>query len=307
MTGDGLAIDICICTFRRPGVVETLRSLSRLHLLPQWEVRVLVADNDDWPSARDWVMEIAAETGLQIVYIHAPARNISTARNACLDAATAHLVAFLDDDELATEQWLVSLVNIMQRENADVVLGPVLAVYPDECPAWMRQGDFHSTRPTYQGSAITTGYCGNALLRREAPAVFGKRFRADLGRSGGEDTAFFADIHTSGGVIAYAPEALVTEAVPRERAQLAWLLARRFRYGQTYATLWLDTTGAGTMARCMAALKAAAKALFCFAAAPSGVADVTRGAFWLLRGSMHTGAVLSFLSFSRIEPYGHNA
>ena len=43
---------------------------------------------------------------IDISYIHAPARNISIARNACVEAATGKWIAFIDDDELASENWL---------------------------------------------------------------------------------------------------------------------------------------------------------------------------------------------------------
>jgi hypothetical protein len=43
-----------------------------------------------------------SDLSLDCLYVHAPARNISIARNACLDAADAPLIAFIDDDETAT-------------------------------------------------------------------------------------------------------------------------------------------------------------------------------------------------------------
>ena len=48
---DNIAIDICICTFRRPHVAETMRSVSKLALRPGWKVNIIVADNDVVPSA----------------------------------------------------------------------------------------------------------------------------------------------------------------------------------------------------------------------------------------------------------------
>jgi succinoglycan biosynthesis protein ExoM len=64
------------------------------------------------------------------------ARNISVARNACLDAATAPLVAFIDDDEVASPEWLVALVGTWESSNADVVLGPVQALYGARLCGW---------------------------------------------------------------------------------------------------------------------------------------------------------------------------
>ena len=49
-------IDICMCTFRRPHIAETLRSLSTLELKPEWELRVIVADNDETPT---WILSVS--------------------------------------------------------------------------------------------------------------------------------------------------------------------------------------------------------------------------------------------------------
>nr|MDP9128545.1 glycosyltransferase [Pseudomonadota bacterium] len=220
-TADQRAIDICVCTFRRPQATETLRSLSRLTKSADWRLRVIVADNDDTPSARERVESTALECGLNLLYVHAPARNISIARNACLDAATAPLVAFIDDDEIAMPGWLMALVAVLDASNADVVLGQVQAVYGSECPDWMKQGDFHSIKPVFVAGEIRTGYTCNVLLRQEALAVKDLRFDPNLGRSGGEDTVYFAAVHRAKGRIAYAPEAVLKEAVTPNRALFA--------------------------------------------------------------------------------------
>ncbi|TIX15341.1 MAG: glycosyltransferase, partial [Mesorhizobium sp.] len=80
------SIDICVCTFRRPELADTLRSIAAMDRPAGFEIGVVVADNDDQPSAQALVKALAQELKLPIRYRHAPARNISIARNACLDA-----------------------------------------------------------------------------------------------------------------------------------------------------------------------------------------------------------------------------
>lgn len=291
MTDDDVAIDSCVCTFRRSHVVDTLRSISRLALEPNWTIRVIVADNDDAPSARYAIEASARDCSLLLLYLHAPARNISVARNACLDAATAPLVAFIDDDEVASPEWLGALVRTLKTSNADVVLGPVQAVYRPDCSGWMRDGDFHSTKPVWVAGEIITGYTCNVLFRRAAPALNGRRFRLDLG-AGGEDTIFFSAAHRAGGKIDYAANALVTEAVAVDRANLAWLLRRRFRVGQTHGLLLLED-GKSRMKNISVA---SAKAGICLAAACFNIiGPPERRLYWLLRGAMHGGVVCRLL------------
>ena len=298
-----LSIDICVCTFRRPHLVDTLRSLKQLRLDPNWRVQIIIADNDDTPSARELTESTARETGLPYLYLHAPARNISIARNACLNKANGELVAFIDDDELVTPEWLESMVATYQEKGADVVLGPVRAEYPPDFPEWMRKADVHSTKPAWVKGEIITGYTCNVLFNRTAKSIAGLRFRSDLGRTGGEDTVFFSTIYKAGGRIAYAPEALVTEDVPIERANLNWLFKRRYRSGQTHGLLLLEASGFGLLRRIENLVVAKAKASFCFLMTVLYAWQPERMRFWLLRGAVHMGVVSRLLGRKIIEPY----
>ncbi len=257
----GERIDVCICTFRRQTIVDVMESVA-LQVLPAGlSVRVIVADNDHTPSARERVEEVAARTGLDLHYVHAPAANISVARNACLAAAESTWLAFIDDDETAPPDWIAKLV--AARDGADVVFGPVKAVYGRTAPAWMAAGDYHSTafdpdRP------LTSGYSGNTLIRR---ACLGDlKFEQSLGLTGGEDTVLFYSLHRSGARFVAAPEAVVHEPVPPTRERLKWLLLRRYRAGQTHAYLMtrFDARRARLMpltAVCKSALMLAAAAV----------------------------------------------
>ena len=121
------------------------------------------------PSAL--VDALRAELPFDIVYVHCPAANISIARNACLDNCSGDFLAFIDDDETASPEWLVELLAVAAATGADAVLGPVSAVYDDAAPGWMQRGDFHSTQPVWVGGEIRTGYTCNVLLRRASPSI----------------------------------------------------------------------------------------------------------------------------------------
>lgn len=300
---DRLRIDICICTFRRPHITQTLHSLARLHTKPEWQIHIIVADNDETESARSMVETTARETGLAVTYIHAPARNISIARNACLGAATAPLLAFIDDDERVTEEWLEHMIAKLENSNADVVLGPVRAIYPQGCPEWIKKNDFHSTKPVFTNGILLTGYSCNVLMRRLSPALNGQRFRLELGRSGGEDTAFFAAVCKAGGIIAYAEDAVVTEEVAPERARLSWLLKRRFRAGQTHGLI-LKEAEMNLYHRIKHISQASAKFAFCMTGALIHIICFGRMIYWLLRGTLHLGVISKLVGVEELEQYG---
>ncbi|TGQ81559.1 glycosyltransferase family 2 protein [Mesorhizobium sp. M00.F.Ca.ET.151.01.1.1] len=295
-------IDIGVCTFRRPELAETLRSLAALAMPDGFEVGVIVADNDDTPSARELVATLSRDLKLTVRYRHCPARNISIARNACLDASEADFLAFIDDDETATARWLAELVATAEESGATAVLGPVRALYRPDAPDWMRRGDFHSTLPVRVRGEIRTGYTCNVLLRMGSDSLRGRRFSLARGQTGGEDTEFFDQMHKAGGRIAFAPEAWVDEAVPQARAAFDWLSRRRFRVGQTHGHLL--GRDAGGIARVKQAALAAAKAAYCFAAALPVVASPIRRNRSVLRGIMHVGVVSGLVGVRELRLYG---
>jgi len=304
-TGEDVRIDVCVCTYRRRELAATLLSIGALSVPEKAAVRVIVADNDVVPSARERVDALAAEIPFPVVYVHCPASNISIARNACVEHSTGDYLAFIDDDETASEDWLAELLEVAESTGADAVLGPVQAVYPDDAPGWMKRGDFHSTAPAWVNGEIRTGYTCNVLLRRASPHVAQRRFNLALGKTGGEDTEYFTQLHQAGGSIAFAPHAMVYERVPVSRTQFSWLTQRRFRFGQTHGRLVGETRRGFAVLRQVGL--AAAKAGYCFvAAAALWIAPIRRNRF-VLRGIMHSGVVCGLLGIREIRQYGEPA
>jgi succinoglycan biosynthesis protein ExoM len=299
---ENLSIDICICTFRRPELAATLRSLAAMDMPSGYRIGIIVADNDDAPTAAPLVAQLATELDLPIRYRHSPARNISIARNACLDASSADFATFIDDDETASPQWLARLVSAMEATDADAVLGPVRARYAPEAPDWMKKGDFHSTRPVSVGGEIRTGYTCNVLLRMGAPSISGRRFSLARGQSGGEDTEFFDHVYKAGGKIGYAADAWVDEVVGSERATLAWLARRRFRAGQTHGRL-MGGDAAGMRAVKHLAL-ASSKLAYCLSAAAVSAWRPTARNRSLLRGMLHLGVLSGLVGGRELRLYG---
>ena len=298
MRSEGAYVDVAVCTYRRPSIAATLRSLAAQQLPRSITMRVVVADNDDLPSAKSLVDELTLELGVECEYIHAPARNISVARNACLNAARAPFLAFIDDDEEASPTWLSELISRQGETHADAVFGPVVAVYQQDAPAWLRRADLHSIRPVCRPSGgIETGYSCNVLLRCASAADL--RFDPALGRSGGEDTVFFHQLRMRGACLDFAPNAIVTERVSAQRLRLGWLLKRSFRNGQTHARILRARDGTGVTH----ALASLTKAGYCAAVALINVFSPSRSARALVRGALHVGVVGSFLGIADLKLY----
>ena len=238
---DKVTVAIGVCTFRRPSLRQTLDSLAQQSLALDVHCCVIVADNDDTPSALPLVENAKGQSGIALHYVHAPARNISVARNALLAKARllgADYLAMIDDDEVAPMGWARHLLNHITTSGADAVLGKVTAVYSADTALWMRRSQLHDATPVIQKDGrILNGYTGNVMLRLDSPHLVGRHFDIALGRTGGEDDAFFHGMVRQGGVIGYAPDAITHEDVPRQRESLGFLLRRSFRAGQTHGMI----------------------------------------------------------------------
>ena len=297
-----MLIEICVCTFRRASLANTLHSLGKQVVPDGATLRVIVADNDETPSAEDLVTSVAKQLPFAVHYVHAPSRNISLARNACLDAATGEFLAFIDDDEVAPPNWIADLYALLVKGPYDAVFGPAMAEYPGTAPDWIKQGDYHSNVPTRRNDTVQTGHTCNALIRRNAPCFEGQRFLLEKGRTGGEDTEFFFRAWRAGAHFAISEDAKVYEPVEPGRLAFRWIAKRKFRSGITYGRL---ERGRLSLAKAAASLCATIlKIAYCLLRALLAVFSSTKRNFWLLRAVFHSGVITSILSVKEQELYG---
>lgn len=292
-------VDVCICSYKRPEIVETMAAVARQIGIEDTGLRVLIADNTDAGAMREAVFRTAQALQLDVVYIHAPANNISIARNACLSAANADWIAFLDDDETPAPGWLSALLAEAARSKCDVVLGPVKALYQPDAPDWARDGDFCSTAPVWVGGQIRTAYTGNVLFRRALAESLDVRFRVELGKTGGEDEDFFYRLFDAGARIGFAPSALAFERIDSRRTRISFLLRRSFRAGQSHGS----SLARGKIDLSWEILRASAKAATCSAGAVLWMWHAVRRNRFLMRAALHVGVVARLAGYSEIENY----
>jgi succinoglycan biosynthesis protein ExoM len=291
-----VAVDICVCTYQRTHSLQRLlQSLAAQRDAPRF--RIVIADNHPSPVEADRAAQWAASLSLDIHYLHAPAGNISIARNACLDHARAEFSAFIDDDEVAAPDWLARLLHAMQ--DADIVFGPARACYGGDAPAWIGEGDFHSKIPAHRGDgSCDTGHTANVLMRRSC--VGAHRFDLALGRSGGEDTLFFAMLKSAGARLRYCAAASVHESIDGARMNFSWLFRRAYASGQAHARVLRFQRVRSTTRVPVAALKT----LYSTAAALLTCWSPVRWRRHVLRACLHTGVATTLLGAGDLELYG---
>nr|WP_070960553.1 glycosyltransferase family 2 protein [Hyphomonas sp. Mor2] len=295
-------ISVCICTFRRRSVCETIESIAHQKLDPEISFEVIVVDNDVEPTARPYVEETAARfPNLELTYVHAPARNISIARNACVENARGEWIAFIDDDEIASDQWLQHHYDGAMQNDLDLSFGPVISIYPDHTPAWIREIDLHSISVGHL-QPILTGHTSNAFFKRQHPAIAPLRFSEDRGRSGGEDTQFFYQCFLGGVKIDETREAVVHEPVADNRLSLDWLVKNKFRSGITYGKVIVYKDNLVRNLLKLAASMAKVAYLMGLAALTFWSKATSRRHY--IRAVFHSGIIAAFFSVKEAEYYG---
>jgi len=228
-------ISVCICTYQRPAQLEQLLTLLHRQVTDGlFELSIVVVDNDARESARRIVESQAEQSALPIVYRVEPRQNIAIARNASVAVATGELVAFVDDDEEPSDDWLLRLYGVLIKHGADGVFGPVLPKFEQGAPNWAVKGQIFRRARTFETGALVpwsvTCTC-NALVRREVLLQWDRPFDPKLG-AGGEDVDFFRRAISRGRVFVWSAEAVCRERVPPERTRIGFQLRRALLRGK---------------------------------------------------------------------------
>lgn len=288
-----MKVSVAIITCQRPqALLRLLASLAQLE--SDHTIEIVVVDNDPQRTALTQLQDYKSPHELK--FIHEPVRGIPFARNTALKACSTNsdYVAFLDDDEEASPQWLQALLDTIQKTGADAVGGSVLPVYPASTPAWIINGRFfeRKARPDQQPCRmLATNNCLiDAVKWRQVPFWFNTK----LQYTGSSDTLFFLTARKVGWRFVWSTKAFVSEHIPPQRLTVSWIIKRQYRignglamcdrlaYGNLHAIprrllIALTHAGLGSMQllRLPFAGKAAwAKALACFARAAGGVAGL---------------------------------
>jgi succinoglycan biosynthesis protein ExoM len=246
-TDSGLKVSICICTFRRPALLEELlNALFEQDIAPAW-FEVIVVDNDPLQSARKVLHRQQRQWQTRLTALHIEESNISLARNAAIQAAHGEWVAMLDDDEVPAHDWLSKLLETQATYKADAVLAPVVPRFAPEVPQWLREGGYFDRPRMLTGTRVPLGEArtGNVLIRRSSLLALCTKnpevnrheqgpFSVAYGLTGGEDTMLFSQLLTRRARLIWCDEAPVAEWIPAERGRAGWLLARSYRTGQIF-------------------------------------------------------------------------
>lgn len=283
-------VDVLVLTYKRPGLLgDTLESLAQQRLPADHRMSIVVVDNDAAQSARPTVSRFQAVFG-DIRYVCETEANIAKARNRALSEARARYAAFIDDDEIASPQWLAALLRAREQHAAAAVLGPVTPLLPANTPRWVIAGRFFDRPRRVTGTVVEPGAggTGNVLLDLHEVSRIRVQFDLSYGISGGEDTDFFQRLAAAGLKAVWCDEAEAREHVQPHRVSIGWLVRRSFVGGRSFARIF-DKEQSSWWRATRALKYACISAGFLLLVPPSafaGMASITRT---LCRSARHWG------------------
>lgn len=243
-------ISAIVCTYDRPAILIHAVDSLLAQTLPPADYEIIVVDNK--PNAET---ELAARRG-HVRYVREPRAGLSLARNAGVLAARAPIVAFMDDDAIASPDWLQRILAAFASlaPRPACVGGRIHLVYETPRPAWLPDellGLYGAIDWSASPTPLRPGQWlggGNIAFDRAALEELGG-FSPRLGRTPGtllgmEEVSLCRRLQGRGRPIYYDPTITVGHRVFAERLSRRWLHRRALWQGISDARAAREELGA---------------------------------------------------------------
>ena len=228
---------VCVPTFRRPDwLLRTLTSLKDQN--SDIRFAIVVVDNDGKnPAGADVARSYLTQANLpHAVFVEKEQGNCHAINRAFGEARAsfpkADFFLMIDDDEVASPDWLNAIIDLAKREDADIVGGPVLRQF--ETPV----SDNVKHHPLFQsidGPSRRLDQIhgtGNCLIRRRVfDNLTSPEFDLRYNFMGGGDMDFFTRCRKAGFSTWWCETAIAYEFVPQDRTTPGFLMTRSIRTG----------------------------------------------------------------------------
>jgi glycosyltransferase involved in cell wall biosynthesis len=240
-------LSIIICTFRRLELLkEAVTSLLDQQLGPKTSLEIIVVDNSPERGAEAFARNLKPAAPIFVSYLSEKEPNVSLARNTGLRAAMGEFIAFVDDDNRAPPYWAETILAEFRESAADIIFGDV---YP-EFDASTTEEERRALAPWFtrriegpSGVALVTPRrkslpvrtCNAAIRRSTCLRSLEDMFDPAFGRSGGEDTDFFARLVRRGLKLTVSRKACMSEFIPKARSDCRFVLRREYLGGRNFA------------------------------------------------------------------------
>jgi glycosyltransferase involved in cell wall biosynthesis len=233
---------------RSAALIGTLNSLCQ-QSLPVKQYEIVVVDNassDDTPAVvRAWLQdEQTINSGVSVRYVREERLGLQFARHAGAKAASGDILAYVDDDAIAHENWLCALVRAYEGLDADCAGGKILIRWDRDPPRWVLPYEPYLGRIDHgpqmrllDPDRFING--SNFSIKRQRLYEIGGFNPDQIGDYliGDGETGLCRKIHRAGWRMAWVPDALVWHRQIVSRNATLADLKRRFAnngVGQAY-------------------------------------------------------------------------
>ena len=243
-------VSVVVPTYNRSALLQ--RALLSLfsQRVEGLNFEIIVIDNNSSDDTSDVVAAMQAKSPVNLRLVRETRQGNAYARNAGIDAAQAPIIAFLDDDVVADENWVQTIKTTFDRDpQIAFVGGRVLPLWESEPPSWLNQShwaplallDYGQEERTIAGDAPLGLLTANMGVRREVFDEVG-RFSPALQRVKGsigsmEDHEFLLRMCRSGKSGIYLPDLITRGAVESERLTKAYHRRWHTGHGRFYAVM----------------------------------------------------------------------
>ncbi|MEL7157166.1 MAG: glycosyltransferase [Actinomycetota bacterium] len=245
-SGDSPTIDVVICAYtedRWSDLVNAVSSVSKQSSPAQRTILVIDHNNELLERCRAQFRADAVD-----VMANRYGRGLSGGRNTGVEASTAEVVAFLDDDATADDDWLLQFRASFAQPGVVGVGGRIEPVWVGGEPPWFPEEFGWVVGCTYRGMPTTTTPIRNPIGASMAFTVealqAGGGFDAALGRIGTkpvgcEETELSIRVrrHFGPDAIVYNPDSVVQHHVSPDRGTVRYFLTRGWSEGRSKAAV----------------------------------------------------------------------
>jgi len=225
-------IAINICTYHRLDLLEKcIDSISCLQIPKNWHIQILVVDNECSQSCKALIEKLSLTIGIKIHYFAESRLGIPFARNrACAESLELNTdwIIFIDDDETASENWLLAYAHSLEKYQSNIFTGPIKYIFPENHEKWLGNKGFRdiSDGATLERAATNNVMFSSSILKK-LPAD--QWFDENMKLIGGSDSDFFIRLVNLGEKIIFVKNAEVIELVTVNRLSMRWRLGRQFQ------------------------------------------------------------------------------
>lgn len=243
---NGNFVSVIICTYNRcQDLNDTLESLTKIKNNELFDYEILVIDNNSNDGTKNIVEENVKKFKCQLKYFFEPMQGLSVARNRGIKEAKGDIVAFIDDDCIVDENWLLYICETFKKYNADLVGGKILPIWLSTPPKWIFREyiigklallDYGDCE--FQINSTKKEVYGTNMTFKKTSLIEIGLFSKQLGRRGdnllsGEETEVFSNFLLSDKKIYYQPKALVHHKIQAFRITKKYFRKRCFDGART--------------------------------------------------------------------------